>query len=1241
MNFEEEKKMAHATRRSHMLSRRLARLALAFTLTGLLSWAFLPAGTFRFVSPTAHAANFVVTNTDVSGPGSLRQAILSANGNGSAVVDNITFNIPGNGPKTIKPTAAAPLPPITTPVIIDGFTEPFTTPNSNATGAINALLRIEIDGTDSAGGADGLTFELGSDGSVVKGLVINRFTGNGIAIRAHVVSVKGCYIGTDYTGTSDLGNETFGVLITTSGVNIGGPNPADRNLISGNNSNGIRLEDNATNNMIRGNLVGTNKAGDAALGNGASGIAILTSNNLVGGKTPAERNVVSGNALHGVVLYQSAATFNAVFGNYIGTNATGTAALGNMKSGISVQETKNNFLGSSDAGAGNLISGNKEHGIHLSVQAHSNAVKGNYIGTDASGSIDLGNNLSGVRIDDSKENMIGGNSGSAPNLISGNNSSGIEIIHGDDTRVENNFIGTKADGVSPLGNSDAGISIGLSSGNKIGGTGANVSNIIAYNGKAGVLVTDGSEGNAILGNYIFSQGEVGIDLRAPTNIGSGASPNDPGDNDAGGNLLQNYPVITAASLSASGISLSGTLNSKPSSDYRIEYFGNMDCDPSGHGEGKSLLVTKNVTTDANGNADVSITVPIFTPWQFITATATDSNNNTSEFSKCRQVNESHGTLNFSHLSYSVNESAGSATITVTRTGGSGGTVSVRYDTSPGTTGATPDVDYTNTSGTITFGPGDSASKTFTVQIRPDTLHERNEMVNLRLSNPTGGATLGSYDKATLHIEDDDPAPSISINDVSVTEGNDPASLKSVTFNVSLSTVSGKDEEVLYQTSDGTAQGGNDYEPANDQVVFSPGQTSKTITVRLKPDTDQEPDETFFVNLSVIINDQLDTKPVGTGTGTILNDDVPQQQQSAFELTQSSYTVMEDEPFVTVTVNRTGDTSQAATVQYATTDTAGLSPCTISQGRASERCDYATSVGTLRWAVGEGGTKSFSVPVINDVHVEGAESFNVTLTKATGGTLGAQATAAVTITDNDHVPSSRNPIDGVEFFVTLQYIDFLNRLPDPTGLQNWVHTLAPCPQGGFGNDNPDCDRIHVSKGFYQSDEFRGRGYWAYRFYEAALGRRPSYAEFIPDMAKVGGPKSPQEEALSKEEFIAEFVHRAEFLQKYAGMKDDEFLNALEQTAGVQLQNRSQLMADLQSQAKTRAQVLRAVVESKEVEDAFYIEGFVSIQYFGYLRRDPDQNGFQNWVQTLSQTGDFRHMIFGFVYSAEYRERFGPQ
>src|SRR5689334_956195 len=362
--------------------------------------------------------------------------------------------------------------------------------------------------------------------------------------------------------------------------------------------------------------------------------------------------------------------------------------------------------------------------------------------------------------------------------------------------------------------------------------------------------------------------------------------------------------------------------------------------------------------------------------------------------------------------------------------------------------------------------------------------------------------------------------------------------------------------------------------------------------------------------------------------------------STIQLESATLNVNESAGFIIVNVQRTGDLAGFASVNFATSDTAGLTNCQVVNGKASERCDYESSVGTLRFATGE-SNQIIIIPIVNDVLVEGAETFTLTLSGVSGAGLGT-GTATVTITDNDAAPAAQNPIDNIPFFVTQQYIDFLGRLPDQTGSSNWDATLNGCPNGGFGEfDNPGCDRVHVSAGFFQSTEFQDRGYFAYRFYEVALDRRPAYAEFVPDLAIVGGPQSPESEALSKASYTEAWTQRPAFKALYDGLSNSAYVNALEVNAEVAVANKAALVAALDAGQMSRGEVLRNIVESSAVANKFFNRAFVTMQYFGYLRRDPDTVGFQNWLDTLNaDPNNFRHMIFGFLFSTEYRQRFGP-
>ena len=354
-----------------------------------------------------------------------------------------------------------------------------------------------------------------------------------------------------------------------------------------------------------------------------------------------------------------------------------------------------------------------------------------------------------------------------------------------------------------------------------------------------------------------------------------------------------------------------------------------------------------------------------------------------------------------------------------------------------------------------------------------------------------------------------------------------------------------------------------------------------------------------------------------------------------QLSSTTYSASEGTGKVDVTVTRSGSTAGAASLNFVTSDIAGLQSCGLANGRASERCDYVTSLGTVQFAAGE-SSKTITIPVIDDVVLEGTETFTIALSNALGASLGSTASATVTILDNDFLVPTSNPIDGVTFFIRQQYLDILNRQPDSTGLQNWINTLGPCPNGGFGEPpTSTCDRLHVAAGFFQSDEFLNRGYWAFRFYMVSRNQRPTYAQFIPDMAQVGGPKSPAEEEASKVAFADAFVQRPEFTARYGSLTGQALANALLQTAG--LPNSTFTVTG----NMTNGQILRGIVETSAVLNRFLTEGTVSIQYFGFLRRDPDTIGYQNNVNTLNANpSNLRHMIFIFIYSSEYRSRFGP-
>jgi hypothetical protein len=249
-------------------------------------------------------------------------------------------------------------------------------------------------------------------------------------------------------------------------------------------------------------------------------------------------------------------------------------------------------------------------------------------------------------------------------------------------------------------------------------------------------------------------------------------------------------------------------------------------------------------------------------------------------------------------------------------------------------------------------------------------------------------------------------------------------------------------------------------------------------------------------------------------------------------------------------------------------------------------------------------------------------------------VGTPATITVTIHDNDTALSQMNPIDSSSAFVIQHYIDFLNREPELEGLTAWKRILDNCVPG-----DKSCDRVEVSSGFYRSSEFQDRGNFIYNFYRTALGRPPHYNEFVKDMSRTSGFQSSTELEANKALFAEDFIARDEFQSRYGQLSAAaDYISALQNTAGVVLPNKDALVAALQNNQMSRGQVLRAITESSEVRKKYYNESFVVMQYFGYLRRDPDIF-YLDWIKTMDQTGDYRTMINGFMNSTEYRQRFG--
>jgi CSLREA domain-containing protein len=485
--------------------------------------------------PGAHGAATIVVNTtldeDIDNAAcSLREAIIAANTNasyhgcsasGAGVNDMIVFSI-GSGTRTLN-ISTTPLPAITEWVTIDG-----------------GPGRVELHGPGGppVSGHHGLTVSHAGFGTIIRNLVVNNFADDGIYINADEVYVFGCFIGTDATGMTAVPNQGFGIQVfggngvRIGGATSGGPCTGDCNVISGatNFKANVLLDLNATGALVRGNFIGTNVTGTAAVTpNDVQGIVDKGGGDRIGGTngtTPGgactgDCNLISGNNINGGVLIDQAATGSVIQGNFIGTDVTGNTAISN---GVNVVYSEGILsyaagvmIGGTTPEARNVVSGNAGTGIQVS--GLSTTVQGNYIGTNSTGTAAVPKSGPGVTVHQADSAMIGGTAAGAGNLISGasnNGGSGVQIFESTNSQIVGNRIGTAADGTTSLPNLFDGVYISdQSSNNIVGGQAVGAGNTIAFNGRNGVRV-DGTvpqvRSNTIRGNAIYSNGDAGIAL---------------------------------------------------------------------------------------------------------------------------------------------------------------------------------------------------------------------------------------------------------------------------------------------------------------------------------------------------------------------------------------------------------------------------------------------------------------------------------------------------------------------------------------------------------------------------------------------------------------------------------------------------------------------------------------------------------------------------------------------------------
>lgn len=711
---------------------------------------------------------FTVTNIGDSGSGTLRQAILDSNAHNPApdLANLIQFQIPGTGPFTIIPLSA--LPSIFTSVVIDGTSQPGWVPNTATDGSTNTVLQIELNGINSRTFSNINGLNIFANNCAIKGMVINNFFGIGIvATGVSNFKLGGCFVGTDVAGTTIKRNRGAVNLVANTSSTVGGTTPNDINVLAG-GFNGIffgggygTLLTNCSSTTVQGNLLGVDKTGLNTLGQTSYGIAIfggsndtISNNTITGGSIAGiscarffasvqatirnnkigtnvlgtkvngtsnangiclypvgsgtyncliTQNTISGNLADGVAIGQTFlqpfSSFPGVTlkGNLIGTDATGRAALANGSNGISISQMINPgsvIIGGPNVGDGNVISGNLENGIRMNnTFMDTNVVQGNLIGLDLTGTQPLGNGKNGIQIGLNRGAatlaVIGGTQPGERNVISsngangiliqsysannkvldnyiglsitgnqvarsncsdyGNGENGISLLAATDTFIEGNLIiNNKDNGIEIRHeanhnvvqqniiqcNANHGISIIDSSFNLIGADDDIVcsadcgelihGNLITCNNGFGVVVREHSfeaDENSILSNSIYKNKEEGIELA------QGGHSKDP-------NNLQQAPKLTSAKLNDSLVTVTGELSSLPDTDFLIQFFVNSK---NKNEEGKTFAAKIVVTTHSSGKVRFAAILPCAEQGDYISATATRLVNgqvtDTSEFSQ--------------------------------------------------------------------------------------------------------------------------------------------------------------------------------------------------------------------------------------------------------------------------------------------------------------------------------------------------------------------------------------------------------------------------------------------------------------------------------------------------------------------------------------------------------------------------------------------------------------------------------
>jgi len=804
-----------------------------------------------------------------------------------------------------------------------------------SSGSIDSQIVGNYIGTNASGnaGAGGQNIGIRASGTINSCTIggnwpesRNVISGNssvGVSINT---PTRNCKIHGNYIGTSADGLTAIpnGVGVELGGTNnaLGGGLAQQGNLISGNTLAGVNF--NGGGNTMYGNLIGLNAPGTAALGNGEGVRTTTTVEGKIGGTGDNQGNVISGNLGNGVTLGAGSRQVQ-VLANLVGTNPAGTAAIPNAAMGISAGGQNQSIGGNSEA-ARNVVSGNSQAGIRVSGTEIS--VLGNYIGTNAAGLVALGNGVlgSGIQVG-SNDNTIG--MPGAGNVIAGMTQNGIELINGaSNNTIQANWIGTNQALDPGLGNTQAGIFTARAYGNYIGGMANGEANIIAFNSFMGVRISRG-DNNEITGNSIFDNGLLGIDVGKLFEF-----PNDPADPDTTANRSQNYPLLSSVIDTGTMLEVTGVLQNEPDTQYRVELFSSPACDETGMGEGRTYLGSIVASTGPAGTVSLDDSLELVLDDGFVSATVTDSRGNTSGFSPCAEVGGSNpGQIQFFHNLTRAQESDLNGEVIITRSHGMTGSVSVEFTISDDT--AFAGADYTDMDQTVTFLDGETLKVVKVPIVLDPATEDSQEEATLSLTAPTGGATLGLADSQLVIMDANASVPLLRIDDTSAYEGN--AGQTVMVFEVHL-TATDHPLEVQYQVESGTALEGSDYVFSTGTINFavSAAPQVKTIEIEVVGDTDIEDDEIFWVQL-------LGTSE--SGAGQIVNDDGIETVTITLDklVDVPTYSLIGDEISYTYQVTSSGTGAVAGPISVIDSKLSVNCPEVSSVGNADNKLDPGESL----------------------------------------------------------------------------------------------------------------------------------------------------------------------------------------------------------------------------------------------------------------------------------------------------------